>query len=41
MFSPLVVVLLVVKKVSRPLMFCLLYKLNVWLFLKLVKNLFG
>ena len=41
MFSPLVVVLLAEKHVCSPLLLCLLQKLNIWLFLKLVKKLFG
>ena len=41
MFSPLVVVLLARNQVYRLLLLCLLQKLNIWLFLKLVKKLFG
>ena len=41
MFSPLVVVLLVGKQANRLLLLCQLLKLNIWLFLKLVKKLFG
>ena len=41
MFSPLVVVLLVEKQVCRLLLLCPLLKLNIWLFLKRVKKLFG
>ena len=41
MFSQLVVVLLAGKQVCRLLLLCLLQKLNIWLFLKLVKKLFG
>ena len=41
MISPLVVLLLVGKQVCRLLLLCPLLKLNIWLFLKLVKKLFG
>jgi hypothetical protein len=41
MFSPLVVVLLAEKHVCSPLLLYLQRKLNIWLFLKLVKKLFG
>ena len=42
MFSPLVVVLLAGKQVYRLPLLCLLQKrLNIWLFRKLVKKLFG
>ena len=41
MFSPLVVVLLVGKQIYKLLLLCPLLKLNIWLFLKLVKKLFG
>jgi hypothetical protein len=40
-FSSLVVVLLAGKQVCRLLLLCLLQKLNIWLFLKLVKKLFN
>ena len=41
MFSPMVVVLLAGKQVYRLLLLYLLQKLNMWLFLKHVKKLFG
>ena len=41
MFSQLVVVLLAGKQVCRLLLLCLQQKLNIRLFLKLVKKLFG
>jgi hypothetical protein len=40
-FSQLVVVLLARKEVCRLLLLCLILKLNIWLFFKLVKKIFG
>jgi hypothetical protein len=39
-FSPLVVILIAKNQVCRLLLLCLLQMLNIWLFIKLVKNLF-